>query len=117
MDTVVVVDLVKGHPTPWPRLESDTHVMSTGSARPLEDAFRIAQHDLVEWIAADCGLSRMDAYQLVTQAVEAPLANVCDTNYTSVAKIRTQWLPDRRGPLVDVHGRLREVGRQYRAGR
>jgi len=117
MDTVVVVELVKGRPTPWPRLESDTHVMSTGSARPLEDAFRIAQLDLIEWIATDHGLSRLDAYQLVTQAVESPLANVCDTNYTSVTKIRKDWLPDRRGPLADVHERLRDVGRRYLAGR
>ncbi len=73
--------------------------------------------DLVEWVAADHGLSCLDAYQLVTQAVESPLANVCDTNYTSVAKIRKQWLPDRRGPLVDVHARLREVGREYLAAR
>jgi len=25
MDTVVIVDVVKGRPTPWPRLETDTH--------------------------------------------------------------------------------------------
>jgi acetamidase/formamidase len=31
MDTVLIVDLVKGTPTPWPRLESDQHPMSTGS--------------------------------------------------------------------------------------
>ncbi|MCU1693252.1 MAG: hypothetical protein JWM64_2343 [Frankiales bacterium] len=114
MDTVVVVDLVKGTPTPWPRIESDTHVMSTGSARPLEDAYRIAQHDLVTWLARDHGLSHLDAYQLVTQAVESPLANVCDTNYTSVAKIRKQWLPPRTGPLVDVHARLKAVAAAYR---
>ncbi len=117
MDTVLVVDVIKNRPTPWPRLETDTHVMSTGSARPLEDAFRIAQLDLVQWIATDHGLSALDAYQLVTQAVESPLANVCDVNYTSVAKIRKQWLPDRRGPLSDVHARLVEVGRRYLAGR
>lgn len=117
MDTVVVVDLVKGSPTPWPRLEDDVHVMSTGSARPLEDAYRIAQVDLVEWIARDHGLSRMDAYQLVTQAVLSPLANVCDTNYTSLAKIRKQWLPPRTGPLAEVHERLRDTGRHYLAGR
>jgi acetamidase/formamidase len=117
MDTVLVLDLVKGRTTPWPRLENDDYVMSTGSARPLEDAYRIAQHDLVEWIASDHGLSRLDAYQLVTQAVESPLANVCDTNYTSVAKIRKQWLPDRGGPLADVHARLRDVGREYLAAR
>ncbi len=117
MNTVVVLDLVKGRPTPWPRIESDSHVMSTGSARPLEDAFRIAQADLVQWVAGDHGLSLMDAYQLVSQAVESPLANVCDTNYTCLAKLRKQWLPERGGPLAGVHDRLRNIGRSYLAGR
>jgi len=117
MDTVVAIDLVKGCPTPWPRLESDTHIMSTGSARPLEDAFRIAQTDLIHWLVSDHGLALMDAYQLISQAVESPLANVCDINYTSLAKIRKEWLPPRRGPLADVHQRLREIGRSYIAAR
>ena len=117
MNTVVIVDLVKGRFTPWPRIESDTHVMSTGSARPLEDAFRIAQADLVRWIADDHALSLMDAYQLVSQAVESPLANVCDSNYTAVAKVRKEWLPERSGPLVGVHERLCNIGRQYIASR
>jgi acetamidase/formamidase len=34
MNTVLAVNLIKGRPCPWPRLESDTHIMSTGSARP-----------------------------------------------------------------------------------
>lgn len=117
MDTVVVLDLIKNRPTPWPRLESDSHVMSIGSARPLEDAFRIAQLDLVEWIATDHGLSKLDAYQLVTQAVEAPLANVCDVNYTSVAKIAKRWLPGRGGPLAEVHTRLHDIGQRYLSAR
>jgi len=116
MDTVVIVDLIKDRVTPWPRIESDSHIMSTGSARPLEDAFRIAQTDLVQWIAEDHNLSVMDAYQLVTQAVESPLANVCDTNYTSVAKIRKDWLPPRHGPLSQVHQQLRQTAQAYLAG-
>ena len=51
MNTVVVVDVIKGAATPWPRLETDAALMSTGSARPLEDAYRISQHDLVTWTA------------------------------------------------------------------
>jgi acetamidase/formamidase len=118
MNTVLVVDLLKGVPTPWPRLESDTHIMSAGSARPLEDAFRIAQLDLVQWVAADTGLSLLDAYQFLTQTVEAPLANVCDTNYTSLAKVAKQWLPGRgaAAPTATtrgMHGHLRDVARQY----
>jgi len=117
MDTVVIVDLIKGQATPWPRIESDTHIMTAGSARPLEDAFRIAQADLVHWVAQDHGLSLMDAYQLISQAVESPLANVCDTNYTSVAKLRKEWLPARTGPIADVHKRLRGLGLAYLAQR
>ncbi len=116
MDTVVVVDLIKGVPTPWPRLESDTHLMSTGSARPLEDAFRIAQHDLVSWVAAETGLSTLDAYQLLSQAVESPLANVVDTNYTSIAKVRKEWVPA-AGVMHGTHERLREIAASYRGER
>lgn len=108
MNTVVIVELLKGVATPWPRLESDTHIISTGSARPLEDAFRISQLDLVQWLVRDYGFSELDAYQFATQTVESPLANVCDTNYTCVAKLRKDWLPARethRG----LHARLREV--------
>ena len=60
----------------------------------------MAQCDLVNWLVADPGLAVMDAYQLISQAVESPLANVCDTNYTSLAKIRKEWLPPRHGPLA-----------------
>ena len=81
--------------------------MTTGSARPLEDAFRIAQVELVHWLRDGYGLDLLDAYQLVTQAVEAPLANVVDTNYTSVAKIRKEFLPG-GAPFDGIHARLRE---------
>jgi acetamidase/formamidase len=112
MDTVIAVDLVKGTPCLWPRIESDTHLMSTGSARPLEDAFRIAQSDIVTWVHSDFGLDVLDAYQLVSQAVEAPLANVVDINYTSVAKLAKRWLPQR--PVFDnVHARLRAHATEY----
>ena len=70
---ILIVELLKGIATPWPRVESDTHIMSAGSARPLEDAFRIAQLDLVQWVAADYGLSLLDSYQFITQAVELHL--------------------------------------------
>jgi acetamidase/formamidase len=116
MNTVLAVDLIKGVPTPWPRLESDTHIMSTGSVRPLEDAFRIAQADLVQWVSELTGLSMLDAYQFISQSVEAPLANVVDTNYTAVAKLRKDWLPGRSEVMRGCHDRLREIARAYRGG-
>jgi len=112
MDTVLIVDVVKGVPTPWPRLENDAYIMSTGSARPLEDAFRISQVDLTQWIGAEFGLDPMDGYQLVSQAAESPVANVCDPNYTFVSKIRKEYLPGRQ-VYGGAHARLREMAASY----
>lgn len=87
MDSVIVVDLIKDTATPWPRLESDDFLMTTGSAKPLEDAFRIAHTEMVRWIASLLDLSEMDSYQLVAQVALSPVANVCDTVYTVVCKV------------------------------
>ena len=116
MDTVLIVELIKGALTPWPRLEDDTYIMSTGSARPLEDAFRIAHGDLVHWLAGGFGLDKLDAYQLVSQISESPVANVCDPNYTFIAKAPKRFLP---GPDVydGARARLKEMARAYRAER
>jgi acetamidase/formamidase len=107
MDTVLVIDLLKGAPpTAWPRLEDDEFIMTTGSTRPLEDAFRIAHTEMVRWVSELTGLSAMDAYQLVSQTALTPIANVVDTNYTVVAKLPKRVL---KGATVmeGMHDRLR----------
>jgi acetamidase/formamidase len=116
MHTVVIVDLVKGAAPPWPRLETDAYLMSTGSARPLEDAFRISQHDLVTWTSSLLGLDELDAYQLVSQAALAPAGNVVDTNYTMLAKLPKTVLPG-VSAYDGVHTRLRDTAASYRAQR
>ena len=116
MRTVVVIDLVKGGGPAWPRLESDEFLMSTGSVRPLEDAYRVSQADLVGWAAQLTGWDTLDAYQLVSQAGLAPVANVVDTNYTMVAKLAKRYLPG-AGAFDGVHARLRETGAAYLAQR
>jgi acetamidase/formamidase len=115
MDTVCVIDLIKGHPTPWPRLENDVYLMSAGSARPLEDAFRIAQWDLCMWLG-ERGLDPLDAYQLVTQVSESPVANVVDPNYTFVCKVAKRYLPS-GDAYGGTHARLREMAQAYRGER
>lgn len=92
MHTTIAVEVIKGVPTLWPRIESDTAIMSVGCARPLEDAFRISQHDLVGWTAELTGLDDLDAYQLVAQAGTAPVGNVCDPNYTMLAALPKRLL-------------------------
>ena len=86
--------------------------MSAGSARPLEDAFRIAAHDMVGWVSSLTGMDALDAYQLVTQAIEAPLANVCDTNYTSLVKLPKRYLRDAAPAMDGVHVRLLDLAAQ-----
>src|SRR6476646_3719057 len=44
------VDLVKGGAPAWPRLEDDTHLMTVGSSRPMEDSWRIGNAELVAWV-------------------------------------------------------------------
>ncbi|HEV8419991.1 MAG TPA: acetamidase/formamidase family protein, partial [Actinomycetota bacterium] len=116
MDTVVIVDLIKGVSTPWPRLENEAYLMSAGSARPLEDAFRISQVDLIDFLGATFGMDRLDGYQLLTQASETPVANVVDPNYTVVSKLRKEYLPS-ADAYGGMHVRLREMGQEYLAER
>jgi amidase len=112
MDSVVVVDLLKGRRTPWPRIESDDELMTAGSVRPLEDAFRIAHSQMVQWVGELTGLSPMDAYQLVTQIAKTPVANVVDPNYTVVTKIAKKYLPGATA-MAGTHERLRRTGAAY----
>lgn len=93
MTTTLIVDLVKGHAPGWPRLEDDTHWLTVGSSRPMEDSWRIANAELVHWVADLHGLHPMDAYQLCSQIAEVPVANVVDANYSVVAKAAKALLP------------------------
>jgi acetamidase/formamidase len=93
MTTTLIVDLIKGGAPLWPRIEDDTHWMTVGSSRPLEDSWRIAQTELVHWFRELYGLHPMDAYQLLSQITEVPIANVVDANYSAVVKARKALLP------------------------
>ncbi|MGH2701510.1 MAG: acetamidase/formamidase family protein [Actinomycetota bacterium] len=112
MNSVIAIDLIKGQFTDWPRLENDDYIISTGSARPLEDAFRIAHVDLVNWVSESSGLDRMDAYQLVAQLAESPVANVCDPNYTFTAKAAKRYLP-KGDAYRGTRERLKELAASY----
>lgn len=92
MDVVLTVDVIPGRYTPLPRLETDDELMAIGLGRPLEDAYRVGQHDLVHQVAAVTGLGLLDAYQLVSQAGTARVGNVVDANYTMVAGIAKRYL-------------------------
>ena len=94
-DVTFQFDLIKGQRIRWPRMEDETDIMVAGSVRPLVDAFRIAHVELIEWLVADYGFDKMDAYQIVSQAGTSRIANVVDPNYTVMAKFPKKLLPKR----------------------
>ncbi len=109
MTTTVIVDLVKSgvaQAPSWPRLEDDTHWMTVGSSRPMEDSWRIGQLELVGWFTELYGLHRMDAYQLLSQITEVPVANVVDANYSVVVKAAKSLLPQ-ADAFGGIHADLR----------
>jgi acetamidase/formamidase len=90
--TTIRVDLIKQWQIDWPRLENADAVMSIGSARPLEDATRIAYRELVRWMAADYGFDQWDAYMLLSQCGKVRLGNFVDPKYTVGAMISKHYL-------------------------
>jgi len=88
----IQVDLIKGWALAWPRLETADFIMSIGSARPMEDAARIAYRDLIRWMAAEYGFTETDAYMLLTQAGKVRLGNMVDPKYTLGASILKKYL-------------------------
>jgi acetamidase/formamidase len=93
MDSTLIVELIKGGAPEWPRLEHDDEYVVVGSGRPLEDAWRAGQVGMVTWLGELYGLDRLDAYQLLTQIGQSPLANVVDVNYSAVTKVSKRLLP------------------------
>lgn len=96
MNVTIAVDLIKDHAITVPRLEDEEYLMAVGSTRPLEDAMRIASHELIRWIVEDHGLSALDAYELLSVAMESNVSQLVDPNYTVLVKIRKEYLPPRR---------------------
>lgn len=116
MDTVFIVELIKGSAPAWPRLETDDYLITTGSTKPLEDAFRIANLEMVNWVAELLGLSTMDAYQLVSQTCLSPVANVVDTVYTMVCKVPKALLGSAAAAAFGgTHQKLREQATAWSA--
>jgi acetamidase/formamidase len=85
-DVTFQFDVIKGRRIRWPRIENSEYIMVAGSQRPLIDALRIAYVELIEWLVADYGFDKMEAYQVASQVGVVRVANVVDPHYTVVAK-------------------------------
>ena len=69
-----------------------TEVMTVGSARPMEDAARIAWKELIAWLEMDYGIDRWEAYQLLTHVGRMRIGNMVDPLYSVVARLDKRFL-------------------------
>jgi amidase len=92
MDVTFQFDLIKNKKIQWPRIENSEYIMTTGSIRPLMDAFRIAHVELVLWLSQEYGFDKWEAFQLVSQLGTARIGNVVDPNYCVVARFPKKYL-------------------------
>ena len=90
--TTIHVDVIKQWPINWPRLENEHVIMAIGSARPLEDAMRIAYTELILWLEAEYGFDRWDAYMLLSACGKVRLGNFVDPKYSVGAAISKELL-------------------------
>jgi amidase len=90
--TTTRVDVIKQWTIEWPRLEREDFIMTIGSARPLEDAARIAYRELVLWLEAEYNFDRWDAYMMLSQCGRVRLGNFVDPKYTVGAAILEHYL-------------------------
>ena len=89
---VVIEFEIKKMKTSWPRVESQDMLMTVCSARPLEDAARLAYRELINWMVSDFGWERDDAYMFLSLAAKARIAQIVDPLYTVVAKLPKHYL-------------------------
>ena len=76
----------------WPRIVTPERIMTVGSGRPAERAFRIAASELVRWLCADYDLSPEEAVLLLGQVLEARATQVVNPTITYVAGVRREIL-------------------------
>ncbi len=88
----VQLDLIKGWSIPGVRIETEDFIMSLGSARPMEDAARMAYRDLVRWLVEDYGFEETEAYFLATQAGRMRVGNMVDPKYTMGASMLKSYI-------------------------
>lgn len=72
------VSIRKGQRLRWPRAETPTHYISMGLHEDLDEATRLATREMVEFLVAEKGLSRDDAYALCSLAADLHVTQAVD---------------------------------------
>ncbi len=62
----------------WPRAETPTHIISMGIDSNLTNAAKIAVHEMMDYLVTERHLTREDAYQLCSVAVDFDITQLVD---------------------------------------
>lgn len=99
-DVAFTVDLIHGQSLRWPRLLTEHWIGTLCSARPVQDALRIAAACMVEWLETEWGYDRWEGLHLLGQVGHFQLCNLVSPNYTVLMKFPRKYLihsPDQSG--------------------
>jgi acetamidase/formamidase len=66
--------------TPYPRAETPTHYISMGFDDDLSNATRKAVRNMIDWLVSAKGMTRDDAYMLVSVAGDVEITELVDRN-------------------------------------
>lgn len=87
------LSLKKGHSIEWPRIETPNAIITVCSAKPLEDATRLAFLEMIKWLEQDYGFERYDAYMFLSIAAKSRITQIVDPLYTVEAILPKEHLP------------------------
>jgi len=68
----------KGKKINWPRAETPTHYITMGLSEDLDEAAKLATREMIDFLAAEKGMSRDDAYILCSLAVDLHVTQLVD---------------------------------------
>jgi acetamidase/formamidase len=86
-------EVIRGRRAEWPRILNESHIMVVASTRPLMDCVRASQIGMLDWLVADYGYDREEAWQVMGQVGTMRIGNVVDPYYTVVARFPRNCLP------------------------
>ena len=74
----VQVTVRKGRRLTWPRAETPTHYIAMGLHVDLDEAAKLATHEMIEFLVAEKKMTRDDAYVLCSVAADLHVTQVVD---------------------------------------
>ena len=83
------VHVRNGQRLQWPRAETPTHYISMGLDEDLDRAAQLATSEMIEFLMAEKGLSRDEAYALCSLAADLHVTQVVDVTkgvHATIAK-------------------------------